>query len=132
MNDVATLLVVQEDKRHMGGSDPEPQLIAAAIAAFHGRNDTRIKALGKPIVGKSRRPVAGFTMRGTMPIFYRIPVTAELVQAVQLGEYPAQETVVYAHLPPVPRPAHRYSEGMKPLDNRRIVLSCFSAFQQYV
>jgi len=65
-------------------------------------------------------------------VFYRIPVTSDLVRAVQLGEYPAQETVVYAHLPPVPRPAHRCSEGMVPLDNRKIVLSCYGAFRRFL
>ena len=67
-----------------------------------------------------------------MPIFYKIPVTTALVRAVQLGEYPTQETIVFAHLPPVPRPARRYSEGMKPLDNRRVVMSCYEAFKQFL
>ncbi|KAH9169956.1 hypothetical protein EDB89DRAFT_1980814 [Lactarius sanguifluus] len=35
------LLLVQEDKRHMDSSDPEPQLIAEAIAAFAANNRTR-------------------------------------------------------------------------------------------
>jgi len=29
------LLLVQEDKQHLDGSDPEPQLIAEAIAALY-------------------------------------------------------------------------------------------------
>ena len=37
-------------------------------------------------------------------------------------EYPAQETTVS-------RPTRRYNEGMKPLDNRRIVLACYEAFK---
>ena len=32
------LLLVQEDKRHMDLKDPEPQLIAKAIAAFQANN----------------------------------------------------------------------------------------------
>ena len=32
------LLVVQEDKRHIGGTDHKPQVIAEAIAAFQQRN----------------------------------------------------------------------------------------------
>ncbi|KAJ3559874.1 hypothetical protein NP233_g11154 [Leucocoprinus birnbaumii] len=102
------LLLVQEDKRHLDGSDPEPQLIAEAIAAFYNNNNTRVRALGLPTLQNKIFP--GITMKGTMPTFYKIPITAELVRAVQLGEYPVQETVVYAHLPPVPRPARRYNE----------------------
>lgn len=59
-------------------------------------------------------------MMGTMPTFYKILVTADLVRAVQLGEYPVQETIVHAHIPVLPRPACRYN--VKPLDSRRVVL----------
>ena len=71
-------------------------------------------------------------MKGTMPTFYKIPVTTALVRAVQLGQYPVKETIVYAHLPPVSRPALRYSEGMKPLDNRHVIMSCYEAFKQFL
>ena len=121
------LLFAQEDKRHLDGSDPEPQLIAETIAAFYNKNDTRVRALGLPIL--QNKVIPGITMKGTMPIFYKIPVTTELVHAVQLGEYPVQETVVYAHVPTVPRPARCYGEGMKPLDNRHVILSCYEAFK---
>ncbi|EPQ56934.1 hypothetical protein GLOTRDRAFT_37590 [Gloeophyllum trabeum ATCC 11539] len=124
------LLLVQEDKRHLDQSDPEPQLVAEAIAALYHNNRIRVQALGVPAL--ESRVIPGIIMKGTMPTFYRIPVTTELVRAVQMGEYPEQETVVYAHVPSVPRPARRYSEGMKPLDNRRIVLSCYEAFKQFL
>jgi hypothetical protein len=74
----------------------------------------------------------GIVMNGIMPTFYKIPITAELVTAVEPGkepgENPEQETVVYAYLPEVPRP----EEGMRPLDNRYIILSCFEAFKQFL
>ncbi|TFK90154.1 hypothetical protein K466DRAFT_402433 [Polyporus arcularius HHB13444] len=124
------LLVVQEDKRHLHRSDPEPQLIAQAIAAFHRNYMTRVRGYGLP--GPTSTVMPGITMKGTMPTFYKIPVTADLVRAVQLGEYPQQETVVYAHIPAVPRAARRYDEGMQPLDNRRIILSCFEAFKHFL
>ncbi|TBU56677.1 hypothetical protein BD310DRAFT_794174, partial [Dichomitus squalens] len=50
MDDLDILLVVQEDKRHLGGSDQEPQLIAEAIAAFHNNNDTHVRVLGLPVL----------------------------------------------------------------------------------
>ncbi len=35
-------LLVQEDRRRLGGPNPEPQLIAQAIAAFTVNNDSRV------------------------------------------------------------------------------------------
>ena len=130
MDDSGILLLMQEDKRHMGGSDPEPQVVAEAIAVFHSNNETRVRALDLPPL--TSKVIPCITMNRTMPTFYKIPATANLLRAIQLGEYPEEETVVYAHLPPVPRPARRYSEGMKPLDNRHVVLSCFEAFKSFM
>jgi len=130
LDDNEILLLVQEDKRHMDSSNPEAQLIAEAIAAFDSNNYTRERTLGlTPLQSKI---IPGITMKGTAPTFYKIPVTTTLVNAVATGTYPQQETVVYAHIPDVPRPARRWSEGMKPLDNRRIILSCYEAFKQFV
>ncbi|KZP02904.1 hypothetical protein FIBSPDRAFT_808267 [Athelia psychrophila] len=124
------LLVVQEDKRHMELKDPEPQLIAEAIAAFQTNNTGRTWVLGQdPMMTKV---IPGITLVGSSPTFYKIPVTTELAQAVALGEYPATPTIVYAHLPDVPRPARRLSEGMKPLDSRRQIIACYEAFKQFV
>ena len=67
-------------------------------------------------------------MDGSMPTLYKIPITAELVRAVESGEQPEEETVVHAYVPEVPRP----EEGMKPLDNRHIILSCFEAFRKFL
>jgi hypothetical protein len=124
------LLLIQEDKRHMDHSDPEPQLIAEAIAAFAANNQTRQQTLNQlPLDSKI---MAGITMKGTTPIFYKIKVTAALVTSVGGGVYPQVASTVYAHVPNIPRPNRRWSEGMKPLDNRQIILSCCEAFKQFV
>ncbi|KAG1881176.1 hypothetical protein F4604DRAFT_467396 [Suillus subluteus] len=126
------LLVMQEDKRHMDSSygDPEPQLIAEAIAAFAANNQTRQQILGQhPLDSKV---MAGITMRGTTPIFYKIEVTAALVTAVAGGVYPEALTTVYAHIPNVPRPDRRWREGMEPLDSRAVIISCYEAFKKFV
>jgi hypothetical protein len=68
-------------------------------------------------------------MIGTSPTFFKIPITVELVRCVQRGEYPATPTVMIGHVPELPRPNR---EGMKPLDNRRIILQCYEAFKQFV
>jgi hypothetical protein len=124
------LLLVQEDKRHKEPKDPEPQLIAEAIAAFQSNNYRRTRVLGQDPI--AHKVVPGITLKGTSPIFYKIPVTTQLAQSVALGVYPAAPTVVHAHLPTVSRPARRLSEGMKPLDNRASILSCYEAFKRFV
>ena len=130
IDDNEILLLVQEDKRHMEGSDPEPQLIAEAIAAFSANNRTRQQTLAlDPIPSKL---MAGITMKGTAPIFYKVNVTEELVTSIGGGAFPETTTKVYAHIPALPRPARRWSEGMKPLDNRQIILSCYEAFKIFV
>ena len=71
-------------------------------------------------------------MIGTAPIFYRIPVTMALLQAAATASYPYEETIVLRYIPPVPH-QHRYrSDGMGPLDNRRIILQCFEAFKAVI
>ena len=57
-------------------------------------------------------------MVGISPIFYEVLITAELTKSVKLGVFPAECTIVHAHLPDVARPLRRVSEGMRPLDNR--------------
>lgn len=76
--------------------------------------------------------MAGTKMTGTSPTFFKIPATSQLIEAVQMGEFPSQETVVKMHIPDVPRPTCRLSEGMRPLDNRHNILACFEAFKQLV
>ncbi|KAI0708812.1 hypothetical protein C8T65DRAFT_206141 [Cerioporus squamosus] len=59
-------LVVREDKRHLlDRSDPEPQLIAQAIAAFHRNYMTRVRGYGLP--GPASAVMPGITMRGRCP-----------------------------------------------------------------
>ena len=67
--------------------------------------------------------MAGIMLTGTSPTFFKIPVTLELNEAVQRGNYPANPTVVAMHLPEIPRPANRLTEGMKPLDTTGVPYS---------
>jgi hypothetical protein len=127
-NDI--LLLIQENKLHKESKDPEPQLIAGAIAAFQTNNNKRTCVMGQdPIICKV---IPGITLVGTSPIFYKIPITAELVESVALGTFPAERTVVLAHLPDLARPALRLSEGISPLDNRVRILACYEAFKKFV
>jgi hypothetical protein len=128
LDDSDILLLVQEGKRHMEFGDPEPQLIAEAIATFQANNTTRRHSLAS----LGAKLIAGITMVGTSPTFYKIPVTEALSKAVQTGQFPTTPIVVAMHVPDLDRPARRLSEGMKPLDNRRNILRCFEAFKPFV
>jgi hypothetical protein len=123
-------LVVQEDKRHMDAGDPEPQLIAEGIAAFQFNNYRRTRVLDEPAL--TSKVIAGITILGTIPTFYKIPVTQELALAVEHGQYPATPTAVTMHIPNILRPSCRLAEGMEPLDNRAVIVACFEAFKQFV
>jgi hypothetical protein len=125
----AALLVVRVD-RHFRGSDPEPRLISDAIAAFHNSNIMRVKRHGTdPLTSKV---MPGIVMDGTMPTFYKVPITSELVTAVESGKQPDQETIVRVYRPEVPIPEEGMTAAMKPLDNRSFILSCFEAFKQFL
>jgi len=124
MHRLTVIILVVKVNRPSRGFGPEPRLISDTIAAFHNDDIMRVKRLGTdPLVSKV---MPGIVMDGSMPTFYKIPVTPELIRAVESGERPDEETVVHAYRPEVPRP----EEGMGPLDNRRIILSCFEAFRQ--
>lgn len=119
------LLLIQEDKRHKEKKDPSPQLIAEAVATFQA-NDHMQKFRSRACI------IPGIVLKGTFPTFYKIPVTSHLADSVAHGHYPTEPTVVHAHIPDIPRPASCLSEGMRPLDNRRIILSCYEAFKKFV
>ncbi len=74
----------------------------------------------------------GIVMIGTAVSFYLIPVTDTLQEALSMASYPAQETVVFRFIPPVPDPFQYIvrSKGMRPLENRSTVLQCFEAFKK--
>ncbi|KAK0503771.1 hypothetical protein EDD18DRAFT_1344678 [Armillaria luteobubalina] len=124
---IKILLLVQQDKQDM---EAEPQLIAEAIAAFQANNyEQRCFFSQGPIAHKT---MPGIVLTGTLPVFYKIPVTTKLTDSVSLGQYLPTRSSVHAHLPPVPHPACHLNEGMRPLDNRVIILSYYEAFKQFV
>lgn len=76
--------------------------------------------------------IYGILMVGTVPTFYRIPVTATLVRAVRCGWSPGQWTRVQRCVPSVPNQDAYPKEGLVPLINRRIVMQCYEAFKALV
>ncbi|KAN0134375.1 hypothetical protein V8E53_007873 [Lactarius tabidus] len=124
------LLLIQEVKHFQPDDqyDPSASLIAKAIGAFDYNNRNLVQMQwGKPTITSKVMP--GIIMNGTMPTFYKIPVTANLVCNVLQGTYPSEPTIVSVYVPDLPSPQCHYSEGMKPLGNRQEVLCCFEAFK---
>jgi hypothetical protein len=119
------LLLIQEDKSHVRPSDPEPQLIAEAIAAFQYNNNIRVGRLGLGDLQEYTFPC--ITMIGTYPTFYKIRVTEELDDAVRLGRSSEFETLVEKFNPIDDETGYNY--GMKLLGNRRRILQSFIAFR---
>lgn len=126
-DDEILLLLLQEDKRLTSMKDPEPQVIAEAIAAFALNNRKRERNLDLPPRDTVIFPA--LTMVGTMPMFYKITVTRALSKAVRTGTYPEIGTRVLRYIPTLPR---RNSEGMRPLPNRLEILRCLEAFKKFV
>ncbi|KAK0450584.1 uncharacterized protein EV420DRAFT_1630611 [Desarmillaria tabescens] len=116
-------------KYHMSAYDPEPQLIAGAIAAFYENNRHR-RLVGLPAM--EAKVFTAITLMGTTPTFYKFPITADLLQSIMTAQFPSQQTVVHKLIPPVPDIAKFLANGMRPLENRRIILQCFEAFKQFV
>lgn len=107
--------------------DGESQLVTEAIAAFHHNNgNRRLTDLPK----LTRKLMPGIVMINSTAFFYLIPVTETLVDEISTGSYPADETVVFQFLPPIPDNVHYadHGKGMRPLENRRIILEAFKKF----
>jgi hypothetical protein len=110
-------LLLQEDKSRI---DPEPQLIAEAIATFQYNNSKRVKDLGLNELDECVFP--GIIMIGTKPIFYKIRITKTLNEAVQIGEYPQETTYVQRFNPLI---GLRSEQGMININYRVRILKCF-------
>jgi hypothetical protein len=118
------LLVVQEDKTTVSARDPEPQVIAEAIATFQCNNRSRTR-LGELELESMTIPC--IAMIGTRPIFYLVPVTRELSEAVATAQYPRSPTIVKKCV--VASNSRRLSEGMETPDFRQLALRHHAAFR---
>ena len=118
--------LVQEDKRFDNPKDPEPQVIAEAIAAFQENNRELEKQKRSSL---SAMVIPCITMVGTFPTFYLVPVTEELSWCVRTGSYPTELTTVLRYIPSAVR---RVNEGMRPVESRREILKCLDAFKRSV
>jgi hypothetical protein len=112
--------VVQGNKT----KDPEPQVVAQAIATFQYNNRSRAR-LGQPELDSMTIPC--ITMIGTRPSFYLIPVTRELSEAVATAQYPLSPTMIMKCV--VASNSGRLSEDMETPDFRQLALRHYTAFR---
>ena len=127
MDDDNQILLILQDKLLPSLKDPEPQVVAKAIAAFGENNKIRETSLNLPPLDAITFPV--ISMIGAKFIFYKITVTNHLYTGVQLGRYPGSVTRLLRYIPELPR---RHGLGMRPLENRAEILACLEAFKQFV
>ncbi|PBK85186.1 hypothetical protein ARMGADRAFT_565846 [Armillaria gallica] len=119
------LLVIQEDKTVISAKNPEAQVIAEAVAAFQYNNAARDRIGLDPLDSMT---IPAITMIGTRPVFYKIPVTQELSDAITTAQYPVSKTeVVKCVVAPTSR---RLSEGMEVPEFRQEVLQHYEAFRR--
>ncbi|KAH9065176.1 hypothetical protein EDB83DRAFT_767575 [Lactarius deliciosus] len=95
-------------QRGTSRTDPKPQLIASAIASFYQNN------LHRWPTNDGLQVIPGIIMVGAVPIFYRIPITAELVRCVRAERYPVGTTRVQRCVPPVPNQSAYPEEELVP------------------
>jgi hypothetical protein len=120
------VLCLVENKTKWNKANPEPQLIAEAIAAFEHNNFQRALH-GRPCLGSMTIPA--IAMRNSCPTFYLIPVSMHLSNAVSIGKRPSHQTRVlkcgaladYWGRGPI---------GMKYVRYRRLVFQCLLAFKE--
>ncbi|KAF8976005.1 hypothetical protein BDQ17DRAFT_1385091 [Cyathus striatus] len=108
------------DKTHNRGrqevGDVEPGKAQAQLVAEAAEN-------GLPHLEEVVIP--GIVMVGTLPIFFKVPITRTLASHIRHGTYPLDETRVDTVI-------HPLIEGMKPLDNRRVIFQCYEAFKAII
>ena len=71
-------------------------------------------------------------MVGISPVFYRIIVTMALIDALVTSAYPVETTTILRYVPPVLNPENYAAEGMRPLENRRVVFQWLAALKEII
>ncbi|KAI9458609.1 hypothetical protein BJY52DRAFT_1119629 [Lactarius psammicola] len=112
------LLVLQGDKTILNSTQPEPQVVAEAIAAYQYNNDKQ----------QSRGLPTRITIAGTRPTFYLVPVTQALSVAVGTGQYPEALIEVVKCVTFLCH-NHQSSEGMETPEYRRVAFQRFATFK---
>jgi hypothetical protein len=119
---IATHHFLTPTKNPSPQDQPEPRLVAKALAAFQIETRSDHTAAGLPPV--LSKTYIGIVMDWSTPRFYKITITQALSDAVACGLFPAKETIVQRFIPPVPD-----AWGMLSLEDRRVCFQCFEALK---
>jgi len=120
-------LIIVENKTSTNTSDPEPQVIAQAIAAFQWNNKERRHHGLDPLDSMT---IPCVTMSGTCPDFYLVPVTKALDNAVRQGRRPSVKTHVLRCETLATHEEYVGGTGMEDPQYRMLVLRRFLAFRE--
>ena len=135
MDDNYQILLILHDELIPSFKDPEPQIVAKAIAAYQANNKVRATSLNLPTLPTTSITFPVISMIGTKLIFYKITITNQLYSAVLHGQTSGLSgpeelpTRLLRYIPVLPR---RDDPGMRPLENRVEILACLEAFKQFV
>lgn len=105
-----------------------PRLVGAALAAFRRVNEIRVE-LGETEL--ESWTFLAVSLYCATPTFYKIPVTAELLDHVAKGTYPPTETVVERLVFDLPDPEHAH-EGFLADANRETLIRYCGAFIDFM
>jgi hypothetical protein len=103
--------------------DPEPQIIAKAIAIFQENSKIINRKYEEPLTSAT---ILCITMVKGFPKFYSIPVLEELSKCVQRSQYPTHSTVVRVCIPQI------LGKDMKiwmDPENRKTILRYYDRFR---
>ena len=128
MDEDDQVLLILQDTLLPGLKDPEPQIVAKAIAAYQSNNEVRETSLNLPPLPTITFPA--ISMIGTKFIFYKITVREHLSSAVLRGWNRSADASVVRYIPVLP--TRRHGVGMRPLENRAEILACLAAFKQFM
>ncbi|KAG7085783.1 hypothetical protein E1B28_003324 [Marasmius oreades] len=103
-----------------------PSSLQGAIAAFY-ENKRRRSLLG--FLAVQAKTFVGITIFSTVPTFYKIPITSDLLRSIMTGQSPPSATRCYKLVASFP---NTYQYGKRPLENGRVALQCFEALKLFV
>ncbi|KAK0503679.1 hypothetical protein EDD18DRAFT_1411059 [Armillaria luteobubalina] len=92
----------------------------------------RLSGLSVGLDSLDNKDIPGVIMAGTSSSFFTIPGIRELIRCVEFGGFPYKPTIITEHVPDIPRPDRRFSEGMEPLGKRRAIPQCYEVFKKFL
>ncbi|KAF9481147.1 hypothetical protein BDN70DRAFT_831633 [Pholiota conissans] len=123
-SNITVLLIVESGVPHIGIDNLEGRVIAKSVAAFQYNNRIRVENGLDPL---DRMTFPAIVNIGTLPVFYKIPVTRQLEHSVTNAlHHPTDKTEVLKYMIGTPT----LNEGMEVPGFRREILQNLEAFRK--